>query len=179
MDMFEEAFNHQKSNVKGAYFSAAHRRSIEAFCSNSEETISALQIELKAMPTNLQKQLLRDVEEMFDPHFAKHLLRNLPDNWIIKYFSLVLHRALHFSREKTDDITEIAEIIDKVPDFIKDGTYQSVLQFFPDPEAIVNDPNYPTKWIERYCYLVENMYSCLEKCSNWCMGIYSLKFEEA
>ena len=74
--------------------------------------------------------------------------------------------------ETTDEITKI---VDQVPEFIKDEVFKSVLQFFPDPEAITNDPYFPTKWIDRYGDLVDSMYSCLDKCSNWCMGIYSLK----
>ena len=125
MDVLEEAFH--RNNLNGDCFYATHKRALKAICSNSEETIMQLQQELMAMPSDQQHLLLKDVEEMFDLHFAKHLMWNLPNDWILKYFALVLHRALHFSMGKID---EIAEIVDRVPDFIKNEVYKSVLQFF-------------------------------------------------
>ena len=175
MDIFEGAFHNPRTSFNGHCLNDTHKRALEAICSNSEETIRVLQQELTVMPTDQQQQLLRDLEEMFEPHFAKHLMLNLSNDWIIKYYALVLHRALHISMDKID---KVAEIVDKVPDFIKHEVYESVLQFFPDPEAIRNDPYHPNSWIERYCHLTMSMYSCLDKCSNWCMGIYTVKYQD-
>ena len=89
MDIFEGAFHNPRTSFNGHCLNDTHKRALEAICSNSEETIRVLQQELTVMPTDQQQQLLRDLEEMFEPHFAKHLMLNLSNDWIIKYYAML------------------------------------------------------------------------------------------
>ena len=179
MEILLEAFNHRRTSLSEDCYNATHKRTLDLICSNDATKISQLQLEMESLPRYLQGELLMDLEHLFENHFIMHLSWKHPNNWVLKYFSLVLHRALQFSMGSLSTSNEplINDIVDKVPEFIKEEMYGSVLMFFPDPVAVTSNPSFPTKWIDRYYELVQSMYSCMDKCSNWCRGIYSLRIE--
>ena len=161
MEALTECFkNHESFKTEASY--AIHKITLNFLTSGSEQKVLQWQNELHRLPKLVQDQLLSSVENMFCPLFVSHLSWSQPNNWMLKYFTLLLHRALNFE----DDLANT--IVDKIPDILKNEVFNSVLQFFLEPDNIPNDPNYPAAWPERYGYLLMHMTSilnCHENCT--------------
>ena len=161
MEALKECFvNHE--SLKAEVIFAIHKISIDILTSGLEHNILQWQNELERLPKPIQDQLLSSVESMFCPLFFSHLSWSQPNNWKLKYFTLIFHRALNFE----DNLANT--IVAKIPESLKDEVFNSVLQFFLEPDNIPNDPNYPAAWPERYGYLLMQMTSilnCHENCT--------------
>ena len=160
MEALRKCFvNHDSLKAEASF--TIHKITINTLTSSSENGILQWQNELERLPKLIQDQLLSSVENMFCPLFVSHLSWSQPNNWMLKYFTLLYHKALNFE----DDLAHA--IVDKIPQIIKTEVFNSVLQFFLEPENIPNDPNYPIGWGERYGYLLGQMTSilnCHENC---------------
>ena len=161
MEALKECFSNHESLIAEAAF-RIHKISINILTSGLEHDILQWQNELEKLPKPIQDQLLSSVEDMFCPLFLTHLRWSQPNDWKLKYFTLLFHRALNFEEDLANDI------VDKIPNYLKTEVFDSVLQFFLEPDNIPNDPNYPASWGERYGYMLGHMTSIID-CPRNCL----------
>ena len=112
MEALKECFSNHESLIAEAAF-RIHKISINILTSGLEHDILQWQNELEKLPKPIQDQLLSSVEDMFCPLFLTHLRWSQPNDWKLKYFTLLFHRALNFEEDLANSI------VDKIPNYLK------------------------------------------------------------
>ena len=97
MNLINKCFTNHESLKDEAFF-AIHKITLDALTSDSDQKLLQWKNELQRLPKLIQEKLLLSVENMFCPLFVSHLRWSQPNDWMLKYFTLIFHRALNLKK---------------------------------------------------------------------------------